>query len=524
METSIFRSLYETVSEFARSFNASSDIPNIPNVKVPEFLKVKPNKRCITVYYRPDKYDLMSNYVQNNLKFYRDDGTKGCIYKTESGDVTVTLYSNATNTLHIQGSSASSWYKTFMNDMANACDMDDVSDLESNPFASQQQLSSARSASNTNVPTTCDMTCDNDSITELKLLASSTPNAGNTITVREKYSVIEQISEIEKSKECNHCDSAAIIRELSATVINLSSEVENLRAQLKEAQNCKSETKPKSGTQGTKLIDIKHFTEFVPRHQNSVTNTTTLRAPTCSTNENLHDHKEPVRSQQSAGQSKLGKKMDNKRKSVSNEHNDQTLIIGSSILKNIHTRGLNGKVTVKTMRGAQLSRIRQEIEKLDVTKYGNIIIQAGGNDAANERNIDSVKDDLVRIVCDVKSRSPSTTVHISEVTPRYDADVWEVNNTAWEVCHEYDAKFIETNFHVNPYHYEWDHIHLSFKGTSKLLKIYNSYMPILKKHGDTTLCYNCGERGHNARKCRHGGQIECYHCGHLGHKYKFCEY
>ena len=100
---SIFRSLYETVSEFARSFNGSSDIPNIPNVKVPEFLKVKPNKRCITVYYRPDKYYLMSNYVQNNLKFCRDDGTKGCIYKTESGDVTVTLYSNATNTLHIQG-------------------------------------------------------------------------------------------------------------------------------------------------------------------------------------------------------------------------------------------------------------------------------------------------------------------------------------------------------------------------------------------------------------------------------------
>ena len=120
------------------------------------------------------------------------------------------------------------------------------------------------------------------------------------------------------------------------------------------------------------------------------------------------------------------------------------------------------------------SRIRQEIEKMDVTGYGNIIIQAGGNDAANERNIDSVKEDLVRIVCDVKSRSPSTTVYISEVTPRYDADVWEVNNTAWEVCHEYDAKFIETKFHVNPYHFEWDHIHLSFKGTAKLLKIHNS--------------------------------------------------
>ena len=82
------------------------------------------------------------------------------------------------------------------------------------------------------------MTCDNGSITELKLLASSTPNPGNMITVREKYSVIEQISELEKCKKYNHCDSAAIIRELSETVINLGSEVENLRAQLKEAQFC----------------------------------------------------------------------------------------------------------------------------------------------------------------------------------------------------------------------------------------------------------------------------------------------
>lgn len=72
----------------------------------------------------------------------------------------------------------------------------------------------------------------------------------------------------------------------------------------------------------------------------------------------------------------------------------------------------------------------------------------------------------------------------------------------------------------------YDGIHLTDFGTAKLLKIYNSYIPILKQkqnNSRSNKCFNCGEGGHSTRNCNFGHKIECYKCGYLGHKLKNCK-
>ena len=73
--------------------------------------------------------------------------------------------------------------------------------------------------------------------------------------------------------------------------------------------------------------------------------------------------------------------------------------------------------------------------------------------------------------------------------------------------------------------YWYDGIHLTDIGTSKLLKIYDNVVPVIKRNtNNQDKCYNCGERGHNAERCRHKQKISCYICGYYGHKAKHCRF
>ena len=67
-------------------------------------------------------------------------------------------------------------------------------------------------------------------------------------------------------------------------------------------------------------------------------------------------------------------------------------------------------------------------------------------------------------------------------------------------------------------------LHLSDRGTSKLLNAYNDKLLILKEKTKSDSCFYCDERGHNTDKCRHGMKIQCYNCGNVGHKYRNCRY
>ena len=204
-----------------------------------------------------------------------------------------------------------------------------------------------------------------------------------------------------------------------------------------------------------------------------------------------------------------------------------TLIIGSSITGKIRTRGLRSNARVRTMRGAQVSDIRQEIQHMNLTGTSDIIIQAGGNDVSNGRDMDAIENDFAEIILDVQHRSPSTSVFISEVTPRWNLDPTDVNDRIASVCEMYNAKVIRSSFAINRYNTRQfckDGIHLNKAGTRDLLYAFEQYVAVLKNGIKLTVCSYCGENGHSSKNCRHGGKLVCYSCRESGHKAKHCGY
>ncbi|VDI61720.1 Hypothetical predicted protein [Mytilus galloprovincialis] len=77
------------------------------------------------------------------------------------------------------------------------------------------------------------------------------------------------------------------------------------------------------------------------------------------------------------------------------------IIIGSSILQRINLRGLDHSIKVSTNRGANFRDIRAKLQNTNIENCSEIIIQAGGNDASQKRDLVSVQEDLKEIVMNI---------------------------------------------------------------------------------------------------------------------------
>ena len=221
----------------------------------------------------------------------------------------------------------------------------------------------------------------------------------------------------------------------------------------------------------------------------------------------------------------------NEKYCVDTHHDNQqmngpsTLIIGSSILQKIDKRSLRRDVKVVMMKGAETSDVREKIRDMDLSGIKNVILQVGGNDASNKRDPEAVEHYFVETVKNIKEKSPSAKVFISDVTPRVGGDVKYVNDIIRHVCSTYGVMRIPTTENirfVNFHQYYRDNIHLSEAGTATLLKGYNEFVSILTHRVHKESCFYCGENGHNMKKCRHGEKIKCFNCGIRGHKAKHC--
>ena len=207
-----------------------------------------------------------------------------------------------------------------------------------------------------------------------------------------------------------------------------------------------------------------------------------------------------------------------------------TLIIGSSILQGISTRGLSKTTQVRTFRGANVSDIRQQIQHLDFTNFETIIIQVGGNDASSNRDLELVEEEFVQIVNEIRRKCERTTIYLSTVPPRRDSDVSGVNKIIRYVCRDYNVNLINVHDNfvdrngVKRHLMSTDGIHLSNKGTAALLKTYHSKISVLKQQNTKKQirCFQCGETGHIISVCHHRYRVKCWGCDRLGHKYKNC--
>ena len=502
-ESTIYRAIIDSVGEFRRLFTSSifgeesneigKKVKTDDPFKSPEFLDVVPNQCSVTINFQEDRLDFISEIISSRLRLCKTNAKNGSIFKTADGSATVTLY-NSTQTVHVQGSRYVEWTKEFI----QICEREDekrensIADLATSLQITHQMTSTPRmrtSQSNTSQLT--------------QLLATLN---------EEVFQLRQKVDKLERSNVVSSKSVAVQTSLISTSEVSVGTEIscKSRHTQCDLVKSVAEQTETKSVSEQTETKSVYEQTET----KSVVAEQTETKSV----------------SEQTETKSVVSEQTETKSTAqpVDNAHTDgSTLIIGSSILQRISTRGLRRGVKVKTMRGAQISDIRMELLSTNVKKYDNIIIQGGGNDVSNNRDIEEIEDDFVGIIEETRKRSPGTQLYLAEVTPRCDADVTEINSMMRGIAIAYSASIVETSRYIpsiSKQNHWKDDLHLSDRGTWKLLNAYNDKVLILKEKTKSDSCFYCGERGHNTDKCRHGMKIQCYNCGNVGHKYRNCRY
>ena len=167
-----------------------------------------------------------------------------------------------------------------------------------------------------------------------------------------------------------------------------------------------------------------------------------------------------------------------------NKIKQQTLLIGSSILKNIKTSDLNDSTAVRTISGATIEKLKDKISDLNIDKCETIIIHVGGNDADHGDDLETFRDnyeELLDIVADGSRR-----VIVSELIPRETVDLKPFNETLKSLCADNAVEFVENydsfllaNGQLVDSFYNKDKLLINMAGTRKLLNNINELHQII---------------------------------------------
>ncbi|MCG8077802.1 MAG: SGNH/GDSL hydrolase family protein, partial [Candidatus Thiodiazotropha taylori] len=181
-----------------------------------------------------------------------------------------------------------------------------------------------------------------------------------------------------------------------------------------------------------------------------------------------------------------------------------TLLIGSSILKNIKTSDLTRDTTVRTIPGATIDTVKDKLNNLNIEKCDTIILHVGGNDADRGEDLESFRenfDELIDTVADGTKR-----VIVSGLLPRESVDLEPFNETLKSLCADnavefvdnYDSFLLATGEQADSY-YTSDKTHINMAGTRKLLRSINEIHQIIatQRTGDQRKNRSGFNRNHN---------------------------
>ena len=98
-----------------------------------------------------------------------------------------------------------------------------------------------------------------------------------------------------------------------------------------------------------------------------------------------------------------------------------TLLIGSSILKQVQTNELNGHTTVRSFSGATITTLKDKIKKYNIDECKTIILHVGGNDADQGVDIDSFCDNYIALLESLAS--DDRRIIVSGLLPRKTANL-----------------------------------------------------------------------------------------------------
>ena len=173
-------------------------------------------------------------------------------------------------------------------------------------------------------------------------------------------------------------------------------------------------------------------------------------------------------------------------RNMSERSSKKTLLVGSSILKGINTKGLHNDVTVSTNRGAGTQHILTKLTTMDLKPYQNVVVYIGGNDISSNKSEEQSARNLRNIIEHVIGQQ-GCKLYLCTLCPRKDADVVPINDYIKQLAEMYGiqliniySSFVYENGKTVKGQYLRDEIHLNRTGSSILVRVINNSVQIIK--------------------------------------------
>ena len=213
----------------------------------------------------------------------------------------------------------------------------------------------------------------------------------------------------------------------------------------------------------------------------------------------------------------------------------QTLLVGSSILKDVRNNQLKPNTTVRSFPGATTVTLKEKLRAYNLEQCKTIIVQVGENDVDDGKDLDTFCDDYISLLdslCNDDRR-----ISVSGLLPRMDINLEPYNEQLKAICEENNIEFIN-NFDDFLYasgelpatYFNKVKLHLNFNGTirkllsnvDKTCKItrpdtqgYDAPVPRRPRYfglgrghqaggrprSNPKYCHICSKQGHSAQDC-----------------------
>ena len=155
-----------------------------------------------------------------------------------------------------------------------------------------------------------------------------------------------------------------------------------------------------------------------------------------------------------------------------------TLLVGSSILKNVKTNELNRNTTVRSFPGATIETLDSKLSGFDLKQCETIVLHVGGNDADNGTDIETFAEQYGSLLTELMSND--RRIIVSGLLPRKTVDLSPYNDRLKSLCDAYEIDYIDNygdfllaSGDIPDSYFMRDKIHLNSYGLKKLLSNIN---------------------------------------------------
>ena len=424
-----------------RSRNIAAELGVSKNI---DFLNITHNQRCITINFRSNKFDFLNDIITKEMIFITETAKHGSIYKTPDRKTTVTMY-KSTSCMHVQGSNYWLWTKEFVKSIKSKLeDRSQNSALEDSCAYNPPQMTSTPKR-NDQETSTRNHSCRHASEFDSSMSDSLLVLVDEIALLRNRINQLE----LERTNCRTTCDSSSQTEPTNVNDACTKIDARHFPSIEKECQTTSAVTDTVTEAAGTNTVNDTVITDAATEavgtgiatekiDSSAVTYADMCAKPSkidqqnikkklTTTNANKTEKHLPSPTNPRMNSRNWTPRTNKATKSFLNHGNKQntsswtkvqnrettTMIIGSSLLKYIKTRGLAKGVKVRTMRGAKTYDVRAAIEKTNLSGVKNVILQVGGNDASENRDPEAIENDLVETVRAIHRNSPETTELLS---------------------------------------------------------------------------------------------------------------